>query len=85
MPVFAKCGRIKQCAVAVFAIAGIALVHPYSGAAQTRTIAGLGDVPTLVPAPYHPHLSTAHYSSALYESHPYYGGMYLGIGPHYWH
>jgi hypothetical protein len=85
MPVFTKGGSIKHCAVAVLALAGIALVHPLPGAAQTRTIASLGDVPTLVPAPYHPQTSTAHVSSALYDSHPYYGGVYFGIGPHYWH
>jgi len=85
MPVFAKGDRNKQCAIAILAIAGIALVHPNLGAAQTRTVASLGDVPTLVPAPYHPHMSTGHFSWALFESHPYYSGIYFGAGPHYWH
>lgn len=80
MPAFAKGVRIKHCAVAVLAIAGITLGHPLPSAAQTRTIAGLGDVPTLIPWPYHPQVSAAHYSSALY-----YGDVYFGVGPHYWH
>jgi hypothetical protein len=82
---FTKSGRIKRCTLAALAVAGIALVQIQPGTAQTRTIASLGDVPTLVPAPYHPQTATAHYSSALYDSHPYYGGIYLGVGPHYWH
>ena len=83
MPVFAKGGRIKRYAMAALAVAGIALIHAQPGVAQTRTIASLGEVPTLVPAPYHP--QTAHYSSTLYDSHPYYGGIHFGVGPHYWH
>jgi hypothetical protein len=82
---FAKGGWMRYCVVAVAATAGIGLAHPQAGVAQTRTLATLADVPTFVPAPYHPHMSTAHLSSALYDSHPYYGGAYLGGGPRYWH
>lgn len=78
MPVFAKSGKIKCCVVAVLAVAGIALVHPQPGAAQTRTLATLADVPTLMPAPYHPSVSAVHVSSALYDP-------YGGVGLHYWH
>jgi hypothetical protein len=85
MPVFASGGWIKHFAVAALAVAGIGFIQPQPSVAQTRTIASLGDVPTFVPAPYHPHQSTSVYSAAMYDSHPYYGGVYIGGGAHYWH
>jgi hypothetical protein len=85
MPEFSSGGSIKFCAAAVLAAVGIGLSLAQPSVAQTRTIASLGDVPAYIPAPYHPHTVTSLYSAALYDSHPYYGGAYLGGGPHYWH
>ncbi|HWB48489.1 MAG TPA: hypothetical protein VG651_05225 [Stellaceae bacterium] len=85
MPAFADCGWIKRAAIAGLAVVGVGLAHLPPTLAQTRTLASLADVPAFVPAPYHPHMSSSYYSSALYDSHPYYGGVYLGGGAHFWH
>lgn len=60
---------------AVLALVAFAAVAAQPALAQTRSMAILADVPTLMPAPYHPHMAGAVYSSSLYESG----------GAHYWH
>jgi len=68
--------------VAVLACS-IAIANPAS--AQSRTVASLGDVPALVPAPYHAGNITAIYSAALYDGLSYNGGANQAGGAHYWH
>lgn len=86
MSAFTGSGWVRRLAAGAFAMlcVGIASVQP--SPAQTRTLASLADVPALMPAPYHPPMSTAVYSTMLYDGHPYYGGVYQGSGgAHYWH
>jgi len=78
-------GWIKRLGILAVAVVSLAAVSAYPASAQSRTLATLADVPALVPAPYHPHSVTAVYSSALYDLYPYYGRVYQGGAPHYWH
>jgi hypothetical protein len=71
-----RLGNFSTAALALLALGGVA-VQP--SLAQNRTLATLGDVPTLMPAPFHPHAATAVYSAMLYDGSPYYGVL------RYWH
>lgn len=75
-------GRLRTAALALLAF-GTMAAQPLL--AQDRTLATLADVPVLMPAPYHPQMATAVYSSSLYDGYPYYGGANRGVGAHYWH
>jgi hypothetical protein len=85
MPVFTRSGWAERLGIGVLALIGVGIMSLQPAPAQTRTLAGLADVPAYAPAPYHPHMLTAHYGGSLYDSSPYYGGVYLGGGAHYWH
>ena len=85
MPGFRLNGWTKRLGVGALALVGLGIATVQPAPAQTRLLSSLGDVPSLAPAPYHPHAITAVYSGSLYDSHPYYGGVYLGGGVHYWH
>lgn len=61
----------------------MAIANPVS--AQSRAVASLGDVPALVPAPYHSGNITATYSAALYDGQSYNTGANQAGGAHYWH
>ena len=76
-----RSGGFVRLGIGALALAGLAFVVVQPAAAQSRTLASLGDVPVFVPAPYHPHNVTANYSAALYDEH----GDYGGGGAHYWH
>jgi hypothetical protein len=75
-------GSLRTAALALLAL-GTMAAQP--SLAQDRTLATLADVPVLMPAPYHPQMATAVYSSSLYDGQPYYGGANRGAGAHYWH
>ncbi len=77
--------RVTRLGIGLLVVLGLGVVSLPPASAQTRTLASLADVPAYVPAPYHPHASTAAYGAVLYDSDPYYGGVSLGLGAHYWH
>jgi hypothetical protein len=79
MSVLLSSGWSRRFGVAALALFGLGVATLQPVLAQSRTIASLGDVPTVMPTPYHPHTATAVYSSALYDGYPYYGRA------HYWH
>jgi hypothetical protein len=84
MSAYRQSGWLKRLCVSVFVFLGC-VVAMQSADAQTRTLATLADVPVYVPAPYHPHMATAVYSSMLYDGSPYYAGASPSAGAHYWH
>ena len=75
-------GRFAFGVVAALSLGGFGL---QPALAQTRMAATLANVPTYIPAPYHPHTMTAVYGASLYDGYPYYGSAYLATGVHYWH
>ena len=75
-------GSLRTASLALLAFGPMAAQPAF---AQDRTLATLADVPVLMPAPYHPQMAMAVYSSSLYDGHPYYGGANRGAGAHYWH
>jgi hypothetical protein len=77
--------RFARLGIGMLVLLGLGVVSLQPASAQTRTVASLAAVPAYIPAPYHPHAISAYYGSSLYEGYPYYGGVYLGGGAHYWH
>ena len=78
-------GRFVSPRTAALALLALGAMAAQPSLAQDRTLATLADVPVLMPAPYHPQMATAVYSSSLYDGQPYYGGANRGAGAHYWH
>lgn len=78
-------GRFGSLRIAAFAVLALGTVAAQPSLAQDRTLATLADVPVLVPAPYHPQMATAVYSSSLDDGQPSYGGAYQSGAPHFWH
>jgi hypothetical protein len=78
-------GGITGLRIGALAMLALSIVASQPSLAQDRTLATLADVHALVPAPYHPQMATAVYSSSLYDGQPYYGGVYQSGGAHFWH
>jgi len=78
-------GRLGSLSIAAFAVLVLGAMAAQPSLAQDRTLATLADVPALVPAPYHPQMATAVYSSSLSDGQPNYGGAYQSGSAHFWH
>jgi len=82
---FGAHGCFKRFVIGALVSAGTAATIVSPAFAQTRTLVSLSDVPVFVPAPYPPQTLTAYRNATLYDSHLYYGSVYLSGGVRYWH